>query len=97
MMPALDPHAAHHSPCVCRLLTGHFLAEPERPLGLPRASISSSPQPVFNTKRGKGGISGGLRRGLQLWGRWRPSRVKDPPEELWRPGLLHGGLGALYS
>lgn len=31
--------------------TGHFLAEPERPLGLP--------QPVFNTKRGKGGIKGG--------------------------------------
>lgn len=39
-------------------LTSHFLAEPERPLGLPGASISYSAQPVFNTKRGKGGIRG---------------------------------------
>ena len=39
-------------------LTGHFLAEPERPLGLLRARISYSPQPVFNTKGGKGGIKG---------------------------------------
>lgn len=59
MVSALDLHAARQGPCGSGGgLTGHFLAEPERPLGLLRASISYSPQPVFNTKRGKGGIKG---------------------------------------
>ena len=63
-----------------------FLAEPEWPLGLPRASVSYSPQPVFNTKRGKGGMKGARSCG----GGWAWSGLEDPPKELWGPGLLRG-------
>lgn len=63
-------------------LVGHFLVEPDRPLGLLRASISYSLQPVFNTKRGKGGIKGAWGGGVLLRGGWGLEQVEGPCSEL---------------
>ena len=72
-------HAARPGPCGgWGALTGHFLAGPERPSGLLRASISSSPQPVFNTKRGKGVIKGGWGGGAQEGGVWHRLKALAP-------------------
>lgn len=57
---------------------GCFLAKPERPSRLLRASVSYSLQPVFNTKRGKGGMQGAGEGACSCRGGWGLEQVGGP-------------------